>query len=473
MINKIETDLAIIGGGAGGLSVAAGAAQLGARVVLVESGKMGGDCLNYGCVPSKSLLAAAKAYYHSNHAKHFGVSPPQQPVHFQQVMQHVKTVINTIAVHDSVERFELLGVNVIADTGKFLDATTVIAGDNHIRAKRFVIATGSMPFIPPIPGLAEVPYLTNETIFDLADQPEHLIVIGGGPIGCEIAQAFAMLGSQVTIIDNATLLPKDDPDCVAIIKAQFDQIGIGYFEQVRIKQVTSSEQRTSVVLDVKGQTQTLSGSHLFVATGRRPNVTALNLKAAGITYDEKGIQVDSRLRTSAKKIYAIGDVIGGYQFTHVANYHAGIIIKNALFRLPAKINYRAVPWVTYTDPEIAHVGLTQKDVENDPQVKIIESLFSENDRAQAEHITQGKIKIMTDQKARILGVTIVGEHAGELILPWVMAIREKKTLRSFTDVIVPYPTLSEISKRVAGAFYTPSLFSERTRRLVRFLLWLG
>jgi len=470
----IHCDLAIIGGGAGGLTLAAGSAQLGLKVVLVETGKMGGDCLNYGCVPSKSLLAAAKSFYHMKHSSKFGIHIQGLVLDFPQVMQHVRYVIDNIAKHDSVERFESLGVQVIQTPGKFIAPDAMQTGNQIIRARRFTIATGSSPFIPPIPGIDSVPYLTNETLFDLQGQPEHLIVIGGGPIGCELAQAFAMLGSKVTILEGLNILPKDDADCVAVIRNQLKKMPIAIYEQVNVQQIESN-QNAGITVSFKHQNKlaTATGSHLLIATGRLANVQDLDLEKANVKYTSKGIEVNQRLQTSNKKIYALGDVVGPYQFTHMASYQAGVVLRNIAFKLPAKIDYRAVPWVTYTEPELAHVGLLASDAEQRPDLRMIEWPFVDNDRAQTERTLIGKIKIVTDKKARILGVTIVGPHAGELILPWVIAINEQKTLRSFTDVIAPYPTLSEISKRVAGQFYTPTLFSNKARWLVRWLQKLG
>lgn len=470
----IHCDLAIIGGGAGGLSLAAGSAQLGLKVVLVESGKMGGDCLNYGCVPSKSLLAAAKTFYHIKQASLFGIHTQELTIDFPQVMQHVHQVITNIAEHDSVERFESLGVHVIQSSGCFLTSNTFQVKDKIIRAKRFVIATGSSPFIPQIPGIESAPYLTNETIFDLQERPEHLIVIGGGPIGCELAQAFAMLGSKVTILEGLNILPKDDADCVAVVRSQLEEMNIAIYEQAKVQQIESPPD-SGIIVSFKRQNEleTITGSHLLIATGRRANMDGLDLEKANIKHTPKGIEVNQRLQTNNKKIYAIGDVTGPYQFTHMAGYQAGVVLRNVVFKWPTKVNYNAVPWVTYTEPELAHVGLLAIDAQKRPDIQITEWPFADNDRAQTERTLKGKIKIITDKKARILGVTIVGPHAGELILPWVMAIREQKTLRSFTDVIAPYPTLSEINKRVAGEFYTPKLFSKKIRTLVRWLQKLG
>lgn len=474
MSESVPCDLAIIGGGAGGLSLAAGCAQLGLKVVLIESGKMGGDCLNYGCVPSKSLLAAAKTFYHMKQASQFGIHAKELSVDFPQVMQHVHQVIAHIAEHDSAERFESLGVEVIQGSGQFLAPDTFQVNGTLIRAKRFALATGSSPFIPPIPGLDSVPFLTNETIFDLQELPEHLIVIGGGPIGCELAQAFAMLGSKVTILEGFNILPKDDADCVAMVRSQLEEMNISIYEHIKVQQIEPHpDVGISISIESQNEPSTITGTHLLIATGRRANVSGLDLEKAGVQYTPKGIEINQRLQTSNKKIYAIGDVAGPYQLTHMAGYQAGIALRNIVFKWPAKVNYQAVPWVTYTEPELAHVGLLATDAQNRPDFQITEWPFVDNDRAQTERTLNGKIKIITDKKARILGVTIVGPHAGELILPWVMAIREQKTLRSFTDVIAPYPTLSEISKRVAGAFYTPKLFSDKTRWLVRMLQKLG
>jgi len=470
----IHCDLAIIGGGAGGLSLAAGAVQLGATVVLVESGKMGGDCLNYGCVPSKALLSAAKAAHHMREAKAFGVHAKTIKINFPEVMQHVRSSIEHIAEHDSVARFEALGVQVIQAAGKFLDAKTLEAGASQIKAKRFVVATGSYGFVPPIPGLDSVSYETNETMFNLEVLPSHLIVIGGGPIGCELAQAFAMLGSKVTILEGFKLLPKDDSDAVSIVRESLEAMDISIYEGIKVESVEpKSRKGLSVLIESNGEQIKIDGSHLLVSTGRRANVQGLGLEAAHVKFSDKGIEVDARLRSSNKKIYAIGDVTGSFQFTHVANYHAGIVLRNILFRLPAKVDTNAIPWVTYTEPEMAHVGLLVEDAEKRSDVCITSSSFSDNDRAVVSREITGKITVITDKKGRVLGATIVGAEAGELILPWVMAVRLKKSLRMFTDTVIPYPTLSEMSKRVAGEFYKPQLFSHKTRKLVRFLLKLG
>lgn len=467
MAKKIKADICVIGAGSGGLSVAAGAAQMGARTVLVERGAMGGDCLNTGCVPSKALIAAAKHAYDMTDGERFGIAPAKPKVDFVKVNAHVKGVIAAIAPNDSVARFEGLGVTVLQGEARFKDRQTVIVGHTEIRARRFVIATGSRASIPPIPGLDAVPYMTNETVFDNTQCPEHLVIIGGGPIGMEMAQAHRRLGAKVTVVEALRALSKDDPELASFVVDRLTREGVEIIEGARIESVSSTDGKIAVALEGG---RVVKGSHLLVATGRRPNVEALDLEKAGVKFSAHGVDVDDRLRTANKHIFAIGDAIGGLQFTHVANYHAGIVIRNALFRLPAKVDYANIPWVTYTDPELAHVGETEAEARaRHMKINVLRWHLAENDRAQATRETEGQIKIITDMHSRILGCTIVGPNAGELILPWVLAKSRGLKLSAMAGVIVPYPTLSEISKRVAGAYYTPTLFSPRTRALVRFL----
>jgi pyruvate/2-oxoglutarate dehydrogenase complex dihydrolipoamide dehydrogenase (E3) component len=328
--------------------------------------------------------------------------------------------------------------------------------------------------VPPIPGLDTVPYLTNETVFDLTERPEHLIVIGGGPIGSELAQAHRRLGAQVTVLEMFSVLGKDDPEVTEVVKRRMRAEGIALIEGIKIASIAPDGNNITVEIEENGETRSISGSHLLVAAGRSANVDGLNLEAAGVAYSKKGIEVDARLRSSAKHIFAIGDVAGSYQFTHIAGYHAGIVIRNALFKLPAKVDYHAVPWVTYTDPEIAHVGMTEEQAKKEHgDIRILRFALDENDRAQAERETDGLIKVVTDKRGRVLGASIAGARAGELLLPWVLAVDQKMKIGRMAGVIAPYPTLGEISKRVAGTYYIPSLFSERTKKIVRFLMkWL-
>jgi pyruvate/2-oxoglutarate dehydrogenase complex dihydrolipoamide dehydrogenase (E3) component len=471
MNQPLTPDLCVIGAGSAGLSVAAGAVQMGASVVLIEAHRMGGDCLNYGCVPSKSLIAAAAAAEAMRRCERFGIRPAAPEVDFQAVHGHVHGVIAGIAPHDSVERFEGLGVRVIRERARFTGPGELVAGGQIVRARRFVIATGSRPAVPSVPGLADLPHLTNETVFELTERPQHLLVMGGGPIGCELAQAFRRLGSEATLVDLGPILPKDDPELVAVVRQRLVAEGVILHERVRVVAV---EPGPALVIDADGARQRLEGSHLLVATGRRPNVEDLGLDAAGIACDHKGIKTDKRLRTTNARVFAIGDAAGGLQFTHVAGYHAGVVIKNALFRLPARATTAAIPWVTYTDPELAAVGLGEAEARDQGLAhEVLRWPFAENDRARAERVTEGLIKVVVARRGKVLGAAIVGAHAGELILPWVLALERRLPLSAMAGVVAPYPTLSEVSKRAAGSFFTPRLFSERTRWLVRLLAKLG
>lgn len=475
MSEEIGCDICVIGAGSAGLSIAAGAAQLGASTVLVEADRMGGDCLNTGCVPSKSLLAAAKAAHAVRAAGRFGVDAREPRVDLAAVNAHVRRVIDSIAPHDSVERFVGLGCTVIEARARFIDDRTVEAGDKIVRARRFVIATGSRAAIPPIPGLEEVPYFTNETIFENAVLPEHLLVIGAGPIGCEMAQAHHRLGAQVTLVDIDPMLSKDDPEAAAAVREAFVEEGIEIFEKAEIRRIEKRQGGVAVALRLGSLENHLEASHLLIAAGRKPNTENLGLDAAGVRFSSRGVEVDARLRTTNKRIFAAGDVTGGLQFTHMASYHAGIIIRNALFRLPAKCDAKAFPWVTYTDPELAHVGLSEAKARerHGDGVRILRADFSDNDRARAEGATRGFLKAVTTKRGLVLGATIVGQNAGELITPWTLMISQGLKIGVIANLIAPYPTLSEISKRAAGSFYTPTLFSPRTRKLVRFLRIFG
>ena len=471
MTRSMAPDLCVIGAGSGGLAVAAGAAQMGAEVVLVERAAMGGDCLNFGCVPSKSLLAAARIADLWRHGTALGIAYARPHIDFAAVADSVQRVIAEIAPNDSVERFEGFGVRVLRAEARFTSPRTVRAGDVEIRPRRFVIATGSQPAIPPIRGLDEVRYLTNESIFANRQLPEHLIVIGGGPIGIEMAQAHRRLGARVTVLDVGPLLPRDDPELSAVLAERLWSEGIVGRPGVEIAEVERAGQVIRVRLESGEQ---ISGSHLLVAAGRRPTVEALDLAAAGIASTAKGITVDARLRTTNRRVFAIGDVAGGPQFTHVALYHAGIVIRNALFRIPAKVDYRALPWVTYPDPELAQVGLTEAEARAIERAsRVLRWRFVENDRAQIERETEGMVKVVTRANGRILGTSILGAGAGDLILPWALAISQKLKIGALANLIVPYPTRGEASKRAAGSYYTPTLFSARTRRLVRLLARLG
>ena len=468
----IKVDFCIIGAGSGGLSFAAGAVQMGASVVVVERSKMGGDCLNYGCVPSKSLIAAAKVGHDLQTSSKLGWNVTKSSVDFKKVHEHVHNVIKAIAPNDSVERFEGLGAKVIAEEGKFIDPQTLETSNYQIKAKRFIIATGSSPGIPPIKGLETVNYLTNESVFDLKELPTQLVIIGGGPIGIEMAQAFHRLGSKVTVLEAFTALPKDDQDIVSQLKNILANEGIDIKENVKIESVTQKGKKIKIeCMDKDNKAKIIEASHLLVAAGRKPNIQALNLDAANVKYSPRGIEVDACLRTSNPRIYAIGDCTGGYQFTHVAGYHAGLAIRNSIFRLGAKVQTNAIPWVTYTDPELAHVGYNEMQLkQKNIKYKVLNVPFSDNDRAQTENKAQGQIKVLVTPNGKVLGATILGYRAGELIFPWVMAIQNKLKISAIANSIAPYPTFSDINKRVAGSFYTDKIFSLMMKKVVKFIM---
>lgn len=463
-MNLIKTDICVIGGGSGGLSVAAGAVQMGARVVLIEGHKMGGDCLNYGCVPSKALLAQAKAL------KARETAPTQAD--FAAAMAHVRATIATIAPHDSVERFEGLGVQVIQGYARFISPTEIEVEGQTITARRFVVATGSRAFVPPIPGLDKVPYMTNETLFDQTECPGHLLIIGAGPIGLEMAQAHRRLGARVTVIEGAQALGRDDPEAAALVLDQLRSEGVEIIENAQVERVGG--RAGALEVQVKGGT-IFAGTHLLVAVGRAPNVEKLDLDKAGIRHDRAGIKVDAGLRSSNKRVYAIGDVAGQGQFTHLAGYHAGVVIRSMLFGLPAKAKGGHIPHVTFTDPELASIGLDESAARKKfgGSVTVHKIGYDQIDRAQAEGRTTGFIKLVA-ARGRPVGVTIVGMQAGEVIAPYALAMANNLKLSAIASTVLPYPTLAEIGKRAAGAYFSPRLFDNmNVKRVVGFVQrWL-
>lgn len=467
MTMKITADICVIGAGSAGLSFAAGAAQLGRKVVLIEKGEMGGDCLNYGCVPSKAMIAAASHAAEIREAGKFGVTSSEPAVDFAAVMDHVHSVIAAIAPHDSVERFEGLGVNVIRARAEFTGPRAVQAGDKAIEAKHFVIATGSSAVVPPIPGLAGTPHFTNETVFANRARPEHLVVIGGGPIGIELAQAHRRLGSAVTIVDGLTILNREDAEAVDIVRRRLIAEGLVLREGVKIDHVARSGAGATVSLSTG---EAIEGTHLLVAAGRRANLDGLGLEMAGVELENGKLRLDARLRTTNRRIYAAGDAAGGLQFTHLAGDHASTLVRNILFKTPATRRDALCPRATYCDPEIAAVGLDEAQANAaDASCRTVKWPLKDNDRAQAERDTDGFIKAFIGKGGRILGATIVGRGAGDLIGQWSFALANRLKIGAMTAYIAPYPTRGEISKRAGGAYYTPTLFSGRTRALVKAL----
>ncbi|MDP3690533.1 NAD(P)/FAD-dependent oxidoreductase [Bradyrhizobium sp.] len=464
----------MVGAGSAGLSVAAGTSQLGLKTVLIERGEMGGECLNSGCVPSKALLAAAKTAHGYGGWEIAGVSGSTPDVDFAAVHDGVRGVIETIAPHDSVARFEKLGVTVLRDTARFVDAETMEIGDARLRARWFVIATGSKAVIPKIPGLDPSATLTNDTIFGLREKPDHLVIIGGGPIGIEMAVAHRRLGAAVTILERDAILPHDEPELVDDLRGVLRDEGIVLLEGVEISSIRHGPGRVEAGFRRDGRDNSVSGSHLLVAAGRSPQLQDLQLDAAGVVHDARGIVVDGRLRTNRRHIFALGDVIDAPHFTHVAGYQAGIVVRNLAFRLPARVDYRALPWVTYADPELAHVGLTEAQARKSlgGKVSVQRVALRTNDRAVAERRTTGSIKVILGPRGRILGASILAPSAGEMIGLWCLAIKQRLTLKAITDLMLPYPTMSEIGKAAASQYYQPLLFNDRTSRVVGALQWL-
>jgi len=465
---SLKADLVVIGSGSGGLSVAAGAAQLGLEVVLFERAEKGGDCLNAGCVPSKALLAAAKAAQAIRSGGHLGVQATAVAIDFAAVMAHVHRAIAAIAPHDSQERFEGLGVRVIREHARFLGARRVASRSLTVEAKRIVIATGSRPAIPPVPGLDALPYLTNETIFDLTELPRRLLILGAGPIGVELGQAFRRLGAEVVIIGRGHALGREDPDARDVVVEQLRSDGVELLLNHHVVEAISGP---ALVVDGPQGRRTVEGSHLLVATGRRPSVDALDLEKAGIAHDENGVCTDRKLRSSNRSVYAIGDVAGRGQYTHLAGAHAGLVIRNALFHLPVNADRLVVPRVVYSDPELAAVGLSEEEARarHGDALRVERFELSNNDRATAEGDRRGFGKLIAGPNGRILGAVIVGTGAGDIIPQWVLAMSAGLKLGKLTGMIAPYPTRGEVPKRLAGQFYTGALFSPRTRRLVSLL----
>ena len=466
---RIATDICIIGAGSGGLSLASGAVQMGARVVLIEGGAMGGDCLNTGCVPSKALLATAKAAQAMREGAGFGVAAVEPEVDFAASRDYVGRVIERIAPVDSQARFEGLGVQVIRDWARFVSPREVQAGPDVITARRFVIATGSHPLVPGIPGLDGVPYLTNETTFALRERPAHLVIIGGGPIGMEMAQAHRRLGSQVTVIEAARALGRDDPQAAALVVARLRAEGVAVFEGQAVSAISAGP------LVTLADGRQIAGSHLMLALGRKVALERLNLAAAGVEATAKGVTVDAALRTTNRRVYAVGDAAGGLQFTHVASYQAGIVLRQVVLGLPARVRGDHIPWVTYTDPELAQIGPTEAEARtrHGAALSVVRADFQHNDRAVTEAREAGFVKVMV-LKGRPIGVTVVGHGAGELIGLWSLAISQRLKLSAVAGMVAPYPTYGEASRRAAGAYFSPKLFdSPMVKRVVRLVqAWL-
>ena len=468
---KLKADIAIIGGGAAGLSTAAGAAMLDLDVVLFEKGEMGGDCLNYGCVPSKALLTAAKYAQNFRDANKYGIDAGAPSIDWEKVKAHVQKAIDTIAPVDSQERFEGLGCTVVREHAKFKDANTIVSDSVEVKAKRIIIATGSTAFVPPIPGIAETPYVTNEEIFHLPEFPKQLLILGGGVIGMEMAQAFQRLGSEVTVIEMGKAMGRSDPDHAAIVIQQLRDEGVSILEGHKAVHISGTDGAVTVGMDVDGVEKSVSGTHLLVAVGRKAAIGGLDLEAGNVDNDGRHITVGETLRSSSnKKVWALGDVAGKGQFTHQAGWHASVFTRRALFKQRTKADSLPPPAVTYTSPELAQLGLSEAEAraKYGDAVKTTSFPFHENDRAIAEGKTLGEAKIIY-KGSKILGANIVGEGAGDIIQLVSVAMSNKLKLTALTNFISPYPTRAEVVKRAASAAYTDVVFGSKMKRLVSIL----
>lgn len=475
MASKHTHDVIVIGAGSAGLTAAGGCALFGLNAALVERGEMGGDCLNSGCVPSKALIAAAHRAHDLRTGADLGIANVVPQVDFKQVHAHIHGAIETISHDDSQERFEEMGVDVIRGEARFLDDKTLrvslnAGGEKVISAPRIVIASGSRAFVPPIEGIGDVPYMTNETVWDLTELPGHLLVLGGGPIGMEMAHAFRRLGAQVTVATIGRPFPKDDDDAAEIVIQRIRDEGVVINEDAQAK--SARMQDGKIVLTLQNGSE-LVGTHLLIATGREVNFDALHLKAAGVEHDRRGIKVDARRRTNKRHIYAIGDCRDGPRFTHSSGYEGGNVVLEIALGLPTKVDYRALPWVTYVDPELAQVGLTEKEARqmHGDAITVWREDFAHNDRAIAERSTEGFVKIVK-RGSKVVGATIVGRHAGDMLLPFSMMIMGKKSTFGLASLIVPYPNRAEHLKAAAFASEESKVFNKYSRGWAKFLAGL-
>jgi len=473
-MTSFDYDIGIIGGGAAGLTVASGAAQLGARTLLIEKAPaLGGDCLHYGCVPSKTLIKSAQVYHLIRNAGAYGLPHVQAPpIDFRRVADRIRSVVATIQKHDSVERFCDLGARVEFGQARFTDEHTVDLEGRPCTAQKWVVASGSSPVVPPIEGLADVDYLTNREIFYMERLPASMTILGGGPIGIEMAQAFNRFGCRVTVVDRGRqILGKEDKDMADEVLAVLAEEGIAFHLDARVVRVRQegAERKAVVIATAEGE-QTLDCEAILVALGRTANVDDLGLEAIGVDFDRGGIKVDDRMRTSHKHIFAAGDVSGGYQFTHAAGYEGGIVVANAVFRLPRKTDYTYLPWCTYTDPELASIGMNEKTARaRGEDYSVYSEAFEDNDRSLAEGRGRGRIKLLLDRKEKPLGVQILGPRAGDLVSEWVAVLNGRTKLATLAAAVHPYPTLGEINKRVAGSYLAPKIFSEKVKKGLKLI----
>lgn len=474
---KYDYDIGIIGAGAAGLTVASGSAQLGAKTLLVEKEReLGGDCLHFGCVPSKTLIKTAHVYHFMKNSPKFGLPPVElPPVDFKEISKRIKSVIGTIQHHDSKERFCKLGAQVEFGSPAFTDEHSIRLNGNKFSANTWVIATGSSPAVPPIKGLDKTAYITNREIFDLDHLPQSMIILGGGPIGSEMSQAFCRLGTRIAVVNRgAQILPKEDPDMADALKEILSSEGVEFYLDSSIEEIRDHGREKEVKIKTKqGSIISLKAETILVALGRHANTEDLGLEDVGLKFDRRGITVDNRLRTNFKHIYAAGDINGGFQFTHAAGYEGGIVVSNAVFHLPRKVNYTFMPWCTYTDPPLGSIGMNEKSARAAGiDYSVWTEEFKDNDRSLAEGEAAGKIKMILDDKEKPIGVQILGPHAGDLLSEWVAVLNGKVKLATLAAAIHPYPTIGEINKKIAGSYFSPKIFSEKVQKGLKFFFHL-
>ena len=453
---KFTHDVIVIGGGAAGLTAAGGCALFGLNVALIEARKMGGECLNEGCVPSKALIAAAKRAAEANEQTRYGITLQPPKVEWAGVHKHIHNAIAAIAPHDSEERFEEMGCEVFRDWAQVTGPQSVEVAWRTLTAPRIVLATGSKPAVPPIEGLADVPYLTNENLFDIEELPQHLVIVGGGIIGIEMAQAFRRLGSKVTVVEPGELMGRDDPDSVAVVRETLQGEGVRF-----VKGLAQRVEGEAGAIRLQTPDETIEGSHLLIATGRTANCTGFGLEEIGVEMGKGGILVDDRRRTSVKGIYAIGDCRDGPRLTHVSGYEGSNVALEITLGLPAKVDWSALPWCTYTDPEVAQIGMTEAEArkKHGDKVTVVMETFHDNERALAEGADKGHLKLVLKGK-KVLGASIVGRNAGELLLPFAQSITGKSGTFALGSAIIAYPTRSEISKAAAFSAWEPTVFGK-------------
>ena len=468
-----DFDIGILGGGAAGLTVTSGASQFGAKTLLIEKeNALGGDCLHYGCVPSKTLIKTAHVYHLMKNAGKYGLPPVDpKPVDYQKVARRIQSVIRVIEEYDSKERFCKLGAQVEFGNASFIDEHSVRLNGRSYSAKTWVIATGSSPAIPSIEGIDRTPYITNKELFYLDKLPKSMIAIGGGPVSIEMAQAFNRLGTQVTVIELGNqILGAEDKDMADQLLNILISEGITFClgsATLSIKDLGSEKE--VVIKNSEGKTLSLRAEIILVAVGRQANLKGLGLEGISVEFDKKGLKIDSRLRTNHRHIFAAGDTTGAYQFTHAAGYEGGIVLSNAILHLPRKVDYTNLPWCTYTDPELASIGMNEKRAKGaGVDYSVWTEEFKLNDRSLAEGEEEGKIKLLLDRKEKPIGIQILGPRAGDLVSEWVAIMNGKVRLSTIASAIHPYPTLGEINKRVIGTFFSSKVFSEKVKKALRF-----